>query len=108
MSLYVDDVDPAAIQFDIELDDEVEVDVTAVSSVLVRVMRPDSTTVDWTITPEVLSSRKLRVVRKFAVGDLTVAGTYRCRAWGYVGASLSFPTEPFLFPVSERPVPWPT
>jgi len=56
----------------------------------------------------VLSSRKLRVVRKFAVGDLTVAGTYRCRAWGYVGASLSFPTEPFLFPVSERPVPWPT
>lgn len=104
----VNDVDPVSIQIDVPIDADVPGLATSLDSTKVRVLRPDGTTIEWSLAPVVDNSKKFHVVRRFAAGDLTVQGTYRGRVFAYQGATCLWVSDPFDFPVGPNPIGWPT
>lgn len=103
----VGDKSPISLQVDVPVDSDVAGVTSSIDSAIVRVLRPDGTTVEWALTPIIDGPKKFHVIRQFAVGDLTVQGAYKGRVFAYSGSSVVWVSDPFEFAVGPNPIGWP-
>lgn len=109
MSLYQGDRSPKAVEVTISTG---STNGALVTSVLLRVLRFDGTTVDWTMVPTSTSATSVTCVRVLAAdgSDTEVIGALRGRAWCFgAGDALLFDTDEVLFPDPVKParIAWP-
>jgi hypothetical protein len=75
VKLYVNAVDPYAIELTVTVDDGPS--LIGSTAAAIHMMRPDGTTATWSATLGAVTATSATVSRKFAVGDLVSPGEHR-------------------------------